>query len=175
MARVMVWDTASFSQRIALPEDIFHLETIDASGSDSNVIKIGPQSGSAVMIGRDGVQTFISGALTSSFVSGTFFGDGSNLQGISASPNIKNIELSFSGNPYTNYGSWVVSDGQVSITSNIRCWLSAENPTGRDGDEAEMEPMDCFAEDIANGSFTLVAAVRDGPVSGSYVFHYLLG
>jgi len=87
---------------------------------------------------------------------------------------IKSTEQDF-GSTNAYYGSWVITDSDVAAASNIRAYLSAEAPTGRDGDEAEMEPMDCWPENIASGSFTLVAEVRDGPVDGLYKFNYIIG
>ena len=64
----------------------------------------------------------------------------------------------------------------------VKAWLVSMPPTTmlRDGvdsdeDEAEMEPMDVWAEDVRDGSFLLVAEVRDGPVDGPYVFAYSIG
>lgn len=91
----------------------------------------------------------------------------------SGSVEIKITEQDFGALPQA-FGSWTITDGDVLLGSHVAAWLTAEAPTGRDGDEAQMEPMDVFAEDIAAGSFTLVATVIDGPVEGLYKFGYLI-
>lgn len=83
------------------------------------------------------------------------------------------VEKDF-GSSQTLYGSWSISDTNVASTSHIVAWLITEAPTGRDADEAQMEPMDVFAEDMATNSFTLVALVQDGPVDGLYKFAYIV-
>ncbi len=92
--------------------------------------------------------------------------------------NIKPTEQTF-GASLVHYGQWTITDADVKAASNIIVRLSTEVPSAlrdgvaADGDEAEMEPMDVFAENIALGSFLLVAIPRDGPVDGPYVFNYL--
>lgn len=82
IVRVTIWDEENFLQRISSPEDTFLIESIDASGSDSNVLKIAPLTASAVIIGNSGIATFISGVLSGNFITGTFYGDGSQLRGL---------------------------------------------------------------------------------------------
>lgn len=64
-------------------------------------------------------------------------------------------------------GSWIVSDIEVTAGSHITAWAEE--------DEAEMEPMDVYAENIQNGAFTLMAVAREGPVTGQYRFSYIVG
>lgn len=96
------------------------------------------------------------------------------------SVNIKTTEQDF-GSTQTLYAEWVITDADVSSSSNIIPRLSSEAPAAlrdglaADGDEADMEPMDVTARDMAAGSFTLVAEVRCGPVTGPYKFNYLIG
>lgn len=92
----------------------------------------------------------------------------------SGSANIKSTEQTF-GATGVYFAEWTIVDVDVLSGSNINAKLSAEPPTGRDGDEAEMEPMEVYAKDIIAGQFTLVAEVQDGPVDGAYVFNYLVG
>jgi hypothetical protein len=83
-------------------------------------------------------------------------------------------EQDFGALPGVTYKEFAITDAAVSSTSHIPVWLLTEAPTGRDADEAEMEPMDVFAKNMATGSFTLVAEVRSGPVEGLYKFGYMV-
>lgn len=87
---------------------------------------------------------------------------------------IKTTEIDFGATP-VNYGVFAIADADVSATSNIGIWLSQEAPTGRDADEAEMEPMDCKAADMATGTFNAVLQPFHGPVEGKYKLNYLVG
>ena len=82
-------------------------------------------------------------------------------------------EQDFGATPVQS-GEWTVTDANVATTSHILAWLTAEDPTGRDGDEAEMEEMVVFAKTIAAGSFVLCAEAVDGPVDGKYKFGYIV-
>jgi hypothetical protein len=90
------------------------------------------------------------------------------------SANIKTTEIDFGATP-VNYGVFAIADADVSAASNIGIWLSQEAPTGRDADEAEMEPMDCKAADMASGTFNAVVQPLHGPVEGTYKLNYLVG
>lgn len=93
---------------------------------------------------------------------------------------LQKTEQTFGSDP-AYYGTWTIVDAGVLATSHILAGLSAEAPAAlrdgvaADGDEAEMEPMALWAENIAAGSFLLVAVPVDGPVDGPYVFTYLIG
>lgn len=68
--------------------------------------------------------------------------------------------------------SATVTDAAVSASSQIL--LTPAPTTGRDADEAEMEPMHAYAIPAA-GSFTLVADAIEGPAEGVFTFNYLAG
>jgi hypothetical protein len=94
--------------------------------------------------------------------------------GAGGSANIKTTEIDFGAVP-TNYGIFSIADADVSAGSNIGIWLSMEAPTGRDADEAEVEPMVCQATNMASGTFDAVVQVHDGPVEGKYKLNHLVG
>lgn len=92
----------------------------------------------------------------------------------------RTTEQTFGTSPVA-YGQWTITDPDVLSTSHILVSLTVEVPSAlrdgvsADGDEAEMEPMDMWAESIVAGSFLLVACPRDGPVDGPYKFSYTIG
>jgi hypothetical protein len=73
------------------------------------------------------------------------------------------------------YTEAVVINASVTASSKINAAMSMDSTTGRDGDEAEMEPANVFVKDIVSGQFTLVALAQEGPFDGPYKFNYMIG
>jgi len=105
------------------------IECVDADGSgsdDLNVIRIAPYSGSAVMLGRDGIGTFVSGALSGNFITGTFYGDASEVRGVVHQLNSLTGSFEIVAGPNTN----IVTDNTVFPTQIV---ISSSVPaTGSD-------------------------------------------
>lgn len=83
------------------------------------------------------------------------------------------VEVDFGAVP-TNFGSFPVSDANVTAASHIEVFQLAEAATGHDADESEMEPFLSIAEEMAAGTFTIVVEAADGPVEGAYKFGYIV-
>lgn len=132
LVRVIIMDTENVLKRISKPEDCFLIETIDANGSgsdDLNYIRIAPFSGSGVLVGRNGIQTFVSGVLSGNFITGTFYGDASQLRGIVHQINSLTGSFDFIAGPNVS----IATDNttfptQVVVSSSITASIPS-NPT----------------------------------------------
>jgi len=117
IVRVVIWDEINFLQRVSTPEDTFLIESIDASGSDSNILKIGPLTASMVLVGSSNVATYISGVLSGNFITGTFYGDGSQIKGlVTTLNNLTGTITILSSSDFLKINSF--SNGQIIVSGN---------------------------------------------------------
>ena len=128
IVRVVIWDEDNFLQRVSTPEDTFLIESIDASGSDSNVLKIGPLSASTIILGNNNIATHVSGALSGNFITGTFYGNGLNLKNVVNFINglTGSVSLRAGPNVVINSGSNYISFTASSAISDISGALPKE-------------------------------------------------
>jgi len=158
IVRVIVWDEQNFLQRISEPEDTFLIEAIDASGSDANVLKIGALSASNVYVGRDGIGTFVSGVLSGTFITGTFYGDGSQLRGVVTSLSSLTGSIVFVAGP----GMTIVSgSGQIVLSASIS-GASVTSLNGFTGDITLLSSSDFLK--INSGSNQIVFTASHRPI-----------
>ena len=164
IVRVIIYDENNNLQRISTPEDTFLIESIDASGSDDNNLLIGPLTASAIMMGRDGIKTFISGAFTASFASGTFFGDGSNLRGVTTDFNGLTGSITLVAGPNLTVNS--SSLGDVSISgSTLSKSITVESPTSA-------EDLSIFFTNLAITVTEMRAVVRGSTPSVTWTIRH---
>ena len=70
--------------------------------------------------------------------------------------------------------SFLVTDPDVEVTSNLQGEVAYVAPTGKDLDEMEMDGLELkFAP--GSGQFTLYARGRDGYVADTFKVNYLIG
>jgi len=85
----------------------------------------------------------------------------------------KQIEVNFGTNP-TNYKTFTVYDPDVTVNSLLFPTQAGNAPTGKSADENEMDPI-IFSATPYNGSFTLIASSKDGPIVGNFKINYGIG
>ena len=106
---------------------------------------------------------------TSNFLraDGTFASPGAS------STNIKQAEIDFGATPVCE-ASFLITDADVSATSQLIGTVAYEAPTGKDLDELDMDGLDLkFAPGV--GQFTLYARGQDGYVADRFKINYLVG
>lgn len=157
IVRVIIWDEANFLQRISEPEDTFLIEAIDASGSDSNIIKIGPLSASNIYVGREGVGTFVSGVLSGSFITGTFYGDGSNLRGLVSSLNALTGSITLVAGPGVTISS---GSGQIVLSASISGAATVSSLNGFIGDINVLSSSDFLKINSVSNQIIITASHR---------------
>jgi len=111
-----------------------------------------------------------SGAATSSVF---LRGDRSWAAASGSAPNIKQTEIDFGAVPVSE-ASFLITDADVSPSSQLIGSVAYEAPTGKDLDELDMDGLDLkFAP--GSGSFTLYARGLDGYVADTFKINYLIG
>lgn len=65
-----------------------------------------------------------------------------------------------------------VVDAGILVTSIINIWPAVVDTVDHTADEAYLEEFNCDAQDVAAGSFTLLARPRVGLTFGTYQFNY---
>lgn len=157
IVRVLIWDNENYLDRISTPEDTFLIETIDASGSDENIIRIGHVSASSVELGHDGISTFVSGVLSGNFITGTFYGDGLQLD------NVVNFLNGFDGTVN------LVAGPNVTINSGSNEIAISASVSGTSFDANKML-LDCDGSlvYIGEGDIILCENPLPGPITGTY-------
>lgn len=99
--------------------------------------------------------------------------DGSFASPGASSTNIKQTEIDFGATPVAE-ASFLITDADVSGTSQLIGTVAYEAPTGKDLDELEMDGLDLkFAP--GTGEFTLYVRGRDGYVADKFKINYLIG
>lgn len=158
VVRVLIWDNENFLDRISTPEDTFLIEAIDASGSDENVIRIGYFTASAIMLGHDGIQTFVSGVLSGNFITGTFYGDGLQLD------NVVNFLNGFDG-----FVTLVAGDN-VTINSGSNEIVISASISGAAPFDPNKMVLDCDGSMIyiGEGDIIICESPYPGPITGTY-------
>ncbi len=87
--------------------------------------------------------------------------------------NIKQTEIDFGITPVSE-ASFIITDADVIVTSQLMGNVAYEAPTGKDLDELEMDTIDLkFAPGA--GQFTLYARGLDGYVADKFKINYLVG
>lgn len=93
---------------------------------------------------------------------------------VTGSANIKQTEVDFGAMPVAE-GSFIITDADVSATSQIICIVAYEAPTGKDLDELEMDRLDLKPEP-GSGQFVLhVSAVDGSYLHDKFRINYLVG
>lgn len=99
--------------------------------------------------------------------------DPSMLHGSGGDVHIKQAEIDFGALPVAEM-SFLITDPDVEVTSNLQGEVAYVAPTGKDLDEMEMDGLELkFAP--GSGQFTLYARGRDGYVADKFKVNYLVG
>ncbi len=92
---------------------------------------------------------------------------------VSGVTNIKQTEIDFGTTPIAEQ-SFLITDADVLVNSQLIGNVAYEAPTGKDLDELEMDGIDLkFAP--GSGQFTLYARGLDGYIADKFKINYLIG
>ena len=99
-------------------------------------------------------------------------GDGTISQ-LSPVVTVQTVELDFGSVPVAS-AQFTVTDATVAAASKLVIVQAGTAATGRDADEAELDPIAATASP-GDGQFTVFCAPLMGRVVGKYKFHYQVG
>ena len=108
-----------------------------------------------------------------------YYNDGTSSQWVDTYSNSSNginssvitqVELDFGSTP-TRSKKFTITNANVTASSQLQMWQSADAPTGRSNDENE---MDAFVCRVYASTGTIIAYIDSllGPVAGKYKFNY---
>ena len=103
----------------------------------------------------------------------TFYRSDMTQASVTVSVNIKQTEIDFGTTPVSE-GTFVITDGDVSATSQLLATLAYEAPTGKDLDELEFDAFH-LACAPGTGEFTLYVRPDGGYVADKFKINYLVG
>ncbi len=150
------------------------LGTDDNYVTDAEKVIIGNTSGTNTgdSSGHSGLQaTLVSGTNIKTINSQSVLGSGDLV--VSGQTNIKQTEIDFGTTPVSE-ASFLITDADVLVGSQLIGSVAYEAPTGKELDELEMDGLDLkFAPGV--GQFTLYAGGLDGYIADKFKVNYLIG